>query len=142
MFSSTQKRIPTPGKKVQRNATDDGGSDAPDKKRFSPAKEKFTPTISMMTITQVKKLKFSLLDYKHKFIGRVVCLNPPKEHKSEDVQYHRRAIVIADQHDYIRGFVRSNDDNFLQSGKCYMFSKYKIYRLGEIMIHDDTTKNT
>lgn len=135
-----QRRHPTPGKRVERPAGHDD-EDERERKRYQPSPEKVSGDVSLISVTQVKKLKFSLNDYKHKFIAKVVCLVPPKEHKSEDVHFHRRALVLADSTDFIRGFLRTNDDTFIVEGKCYMFSKFKIFRHSEILIHDDTTKH-
>lgn len=145
MSNPGPKRTPLPGKKVEltrsANTSSNGNLDSGAAKCFKAMAANAGDTDEqVLTVKEIKKLKFSMFDYKQKFKAKVVYMTPPREHKSTDVHNHRRTIVLADNTDFIKGYVRSNNDHFLMSDKSYMFSKYKIYRHVEILIHDDTIK--
>lgn len=94
---------------------------------------------NLLTISEVKKLNFSLQDYSQKFFGRVICLAAPREYKSQDVHYHRCAFILVDQTDFVKGFIRNNDDNIMKVGDSYFFTKFRMFRKGEMLIHETST---
>lgn len=138
MDNKSPKRLPTPGKRVNLDATDALAHISPAKIAALAKSETGNRQPKLITITEVKKLNFSTQDYNKKFFARVICLMPSKQHKSQDVHHHRRAIVLADSKDFLRGFIRSNDDDIIITGKCYYFSKFKMFRRGEILIHEES----
>lgn len=140
MATTPGKRVPTPGKKVQRIKKEDNNEDEPPKKKLALQKDTQERDMTVRTIKEIKQMKFTLNDYKVKFFAKVIVLSPPREHKDTDVHYHRRMITLADPSDFIRGYIRNQADNFVQVDHSYMFSLFKIYRHTEILLHEKSIK--
>lgn len=136
--NNSPRRVPTPGKRVKLDANAALSQISPAKIAALAKTETGNRQPKLITIEEVKKLNFSTQDYNKKFFAHVICLMPPKQHKSQDVHHHRRAIVLADSKDFIRGFIRSNDDDIIVTGQCYYFSKFKMFRRSEILIHEES----
>lgn len=138
MDSNTPKRSPVPGKRVQVAPVPDNMQPTPTKRRSTISEETLQRDFNLLTISEVKKLPFAIQDYTQKFFGKVLCLAPPKENKSKDVHHHRRAVIIADKTDCIKGFIRSNDNDVLKTGICYYFSKFKLFSECELLLHENS----
>lgn len=138
MDNRSPKRVPVPGKRVQSTPPQDNMQPTAPKRRSTISDETLQRDYNLLTINEVKKLQFSIKDYPQKFFGKVLCLVPPKQNKHKDVHHHRRAIIIADQTGFIKGFVRSNDDNVLKTGLCYYFSNFKLFGECELLLHEDS----
>lgn len=138
MDSKSPKRLPTPGKRVQRQRDDNGGEAPPPKKRTMISSDTLERDYNLVTVKELKTLPFSTHDYPNKFFARVLCIVPPRENKSPDVHYHRRALVLADHTDYIKGFLRHNNDDMLKLGHSYYFSKFKLYAQTELLLHENS----
>lgn len=138
MDSKSPKRSPLPGKRVQSSPTPDTMQATPPKRRSTISEETLQRDFNLLTINEVKKLPFAIQDYTQKFFGKVLCLVPAKEDKSKDVHHHRRAVIIADNTDYIKGYIRSNDDDVLKTGVCYYFSKFKLFSQCELLLHENS----
>lgn len=139
MDRKTPKRTPTPGKRVvSESHVDTEQESCPAKKRLYENVDRKERDPNVLTITELKKLNFSLQDYSYKCFAKVICLAEAREYKSQDVQYHRRAFVLADQTDFVKGFIRNNDDNIMAVGESYYFSKFKMFRKAKLLIHENS----
>lgn len=138
MDSRSPKRSPVPGKRVQLPPTQDNMQATPPKRRSTISEQTLERDFNLLTISEVKKLAFSIQDYPQKFFGKVLCLVPPKQNKSKDVHHHRRAVIIADKTDFIKGYIRSNDDNVIKTGLCYYFSNFKLFSECELLLHENS----
>lgn len=139
MNRTTPKRTPTPGKRVTAESDISVDESCPAKRALFGTPEKKERDPNVLNIAEVKKLNFSLQDYSYKVFAKVVCLGQPREHKSQDVHYHRRPFILADHSDFIKGFIRSNDDNVMELGLSYYFSEFKMFRKAELLIHETST---
>lgn len=137
MSQRSPRRVPTPGKRVEEGRDIPRPSPVQTSRNGSRDSGKRDP--NRPTISEVKKLNFATTDYSQKFFARVVCLMPPKQYKSQDVHFHRRELILADKTDFIRGFIRSNDDNIVVLGESYFFCMFKMFRKSEILIHEEST---
>lgn len=138
MDSKSPKRMPTPGKRVHGQGDADQAHGTAPKRRSTISSDTLDRDYNLLTIKQVKNLQFAIDDYSHKFFGRVLCIVPPKEVKSPEVHFHRRALILADGTDFIKGFLRHNDDDILKLGHSYYFSKFKLYGKAELLLHENS----
>lgn len=139
MDPTPPRRVPTPGKRVAEASDISHEEPCLAKRALYQSTQRKDRDPHLLTISEVKKLNFSLQDYTQKFFGRVVCLAQPREYKSQDVHYHRRAFILADHTDFVKGFIRNNDDHVLKIGVSYFFSKFRMFRKGELLVHETST---
>lgn len=143
MQKITPKKNPIPGKRVfQTHNTNDSQPSSSKRGLFMELSNTWIPTFTdptLITISHLKTLEFSIDDHSEKFFGKVLYLLPPRTHKSNDVFYHRRPFVIADANNYIAGYIRSNNDNVIVLGHSYFFSKFKVLNFSELMLHETST---
>lgn len=140
MAEAPRKRVLTPGKKVSAQARDNNHDEDSPERKVPKTTENNDRDMTVLTVKEIKNIKFSIFDHHQKFFGKVIYIVAPRTHKSVDVHFHRRRITIADHTDYISGYVRHNDDNFLKENGCYMFSKFKLFKNNEILVHEKSTK--